>query len=117
MEKYAKERLRNEYPSHLESLACTRYALFRLKHSLNSLFKEFPEVEKRFLELTEKYQDKNTTDFYCKSCDYVFSIKEEGYINYKCPKCGEFCQQKDKNLPCVVWKCNPGTAARKKYNN
>ena len=54
--------------------------------------------------------------FYCKKCDHEFE-EEECYLNYKCPKCQEFCLPKGTNPPVVIWNTTLYTAPRAKYKS
>ena len=53
--------------------------------------------------------------FYCNKCEHEFEIKEEGYWNYRCPKCTEFCLPKGKLPPASIWKTSTGTVRRREF--
>jgi predicted RNA-binding Zn-ribbon protein involved in translation (DUF1610 family) len=50
--------------------------------------------------------------FFCKKCDKDIEVDEkeaEGYINWKCPDCGDICKKKGSNQLAILWKCSKGS--------
>jgi uncharacterized Zn finger protein len=60
-------------------------------------------------------------NFKCKDCGHVTKVKNKiakHYYNYKCEKCGHIANKEGSaTSPAIIWKTDPGTYPKKKYDS